>query len=228
MSPNLRKFFPALGLLFLFIPACRIWQTSADRPAVDDPQNVFPFSTKSPDVYQTEIVITTGSLIQKYFIAKDHDKWRIDYFTGEPNELTILQNGAERYLSFPKKIYAENSAVQTGTIDADNADDTMSDLMYHKPYADFEKLSRENNITTYKAKLNDSTSSEVLVYVDEVIGLPIKQEFYSVNGDKKTLEYSVAFRDFKLSVEDDLFKIPNEFKKVTMPEFQRISQNRER
>jgi outer membrane lipoprotein-sorting protein len=220
---NLRKFFPVLGLLFLFIPACQIWQTLDNRPvsAVDDPQNVFPFSTKTPDVYQTEVVITTGPLTQKYFIAKDHDKWRIDYSTGEPNELTILQNGTEHYLSLPKKIYAENTAVQTGAIAADNANDTMSDLMYHKPYADFEKLSHENNITTYKAKLNDSTSSEVLVYVDEAIGLPVKQEFYGINGDKKTLEYSVEFRNFKLNAGDDLFKIPDGFKKVTMQEFQK-------
>jgi hypothetical protein len=227
---NLRKYFPIIGLLFLFIPSCRIWQTSENGPssAVDDPQTVFPFSTKAPDVYQTEVIITTGPLTQKYFIARDHDKWRIDYFPGEPNECTILQNGAEYYLSFRKNIYAENSAAQAGAIMPDEADDTVSDLMYHKPYADFEKLSRENNITTYRARLSDSPSSEVLVSVDDTLGIPVRQEFYSISGDQKTLEYSVEYRDFKLSAGDGLFKIPEGFKKVTMQEFQRICQNRER
>jgi hypothetical protein len=213
---NQRKFFPFAGLLFLFISACHVWQSTDSRPvSLTDSAQPLPFSTKAPDVYQTEVVITAGSSAQKYFIARDHEKWRIDYFTGEPNEHTVLQTGTEYYISFPKNIYAENPA-GTGGDDAENA---MSDLTYHKPYADFEKLSRENNVTTYKAKLSNSTSSELFVYVDEAIGIPVKQEFYSIDGDTKTLEYSVEFRDFKPSAQQALFTIPDGFKKVTMQEF---------
>ena len=214
---NPRKFFPVIGLLLLSLPACRFWQT-ADKPATltGEAANEIPFSTKTPDIFQTQVVVTAGAVTQKYFIARAGNRWRIDYSVGEPNESSIIQNGGEYYVSFPKKIFAEKVLTQGETA---APDDVMSDLLYHKPYAGFEKTGRANNITTYRVKFDDAASSDALIYVNEDIGMPVKQEFYSINGDQRTLEYSVELQDLKLTAEDDLFKIPDVFKKVSVQEF---------
>jgi outer membrane lipoprotein-sorting protein len=214
---NLRKFFPVIGLVLLSLPACRFWQT-ADKPATltGEAANELPFSTKIPGIFQTRVVVTAGTVTQKYFIAQAGDEWRIDYSAGEPDEVSIIYNGVEYYVSFPKKICAEKPLNQGETA---APDDVMSDLLYHAPTANFEKTGRENNITMYRVKFGDAASSEAFIYVNEDIGIPVKQEFYSINGDQRTLEYTVEFQDLKLTAEDDLFKIPDGFKKVPVQDF---------
>ncbi|HTK36911.1 MAG TPA: hypothetical protein VL325_00335 [Pyrinomonadaceae bacterium] len=214
---NPRKFFPVIAAFLLFLPVCRFWQ-GADQPAplTGEAANELPFSTKTPDIFQTRAVVTAGAITQRYFIARAGDCWRIDYSVGEPDESSIIYNGGEYYVSFPKKVYAEKALTKGETA---APDDIMSDLLYHKPYADFEKIGRENSITTYRVKFGDTASSEALVYVNEDAGMPVKQEFYSINGDERRLEYAVEFQDLKFTAEDDLFKIPDGFKKVTVQEF---------
>ena len=214
---NPRKFFPVIAFLLLSLPACRFWQT-ADKPATltGEAANSIPFSTKTPEIFQTQVVVTAGATTQKYFIARSGDRWRIDYSVGRPDESSVVHNGGEYLVSFPKKIYAEK-AYAPGQAAA--PDDLMSDLLYHKPYADFEKTGRANNITTYRVNLGDAASSEALIYINDDIGMPVKQEFYSINGDRRTLEYAIEFQDLKLTAEDDLFKIPDVFKKVSVQDF---------
>ena len=214
---NPRKFFPVIALVLLSLPACRFWQT-ADRPAtlMGEAANELPFSTKTPDIFQSRVVITAGSVTEKYFMARAGERSRIDYSVGGPGERSVVQNGSEFLVSFRRKIYAEQPP---GQVEISPNDDVMSDLLYHKPYADFEKMGRENNITTYKVRFGDAASGDAIIYIDEDIGIPVKQEFYSINGDRRTLEYSVEFQDLKLTAEDDLFKIPDGFKKITVQEF---------
>jgi len=214
---NPRKFFPVIATLLLFLPACRFWQAGDQRsPLTGEAANEFPFITKTPGVFQTRVVVTAGAVTQRYFIARAGDRWRMDYSVGEPGEGSVIYNGSEYYVSFPRKVYAEKILAQG---ESAAPDDVMGDLLYHKPNANFEKIGRENNITTYRVRFGDATSSEALVYVNEDVGMPVKEEFYSVNGDQRTLEYAAEFQDLKLTAEDDLFKIPDVFKKVTVQEF---------
>lgn len=214
---NPRKFFPVIAFLLLSLAACRSWQT-ADKPDTlrGEAANEIPFSTKTPEIFQTQVVVTARGVIQKYFMARAGDRWRIDYSVGEPNERSVIQNSGEYYVSFPKKIFAEKALTQGETV---APDDVMSGLLYHKPNADFEKTGHANNITTYRVKFDDALSSDVLIYVNDDIGVPVKQEFYNINGDQRTLEYSVELQDLKLTAEDDLFRIPDVFKKVSAQDF---------
>ena len=104
---NLRKFFPVIGLVLLSLPACRVWQT-ADKPATltGEAANALPFSTKTPDVFQTRVAVVAGTVTQKYFIARARDKWRTDYAVGEPGETSIIYNGAEYYVSYFLRSFA--------------------------------------------------------------------------------------------------------------------------
>lgn len=211
------KFFPVITFLLLSLPACRFWQATDRRaPLTGEAATELPFTTKTPDVFQTHVVVTAGAVTQRYFIARAGDRWRMDYSVGEASENSVIYNGSEYYVSFPRKVYAEKLLTQGESAAPEGL---MSDLLYRRSNTDFEKVGHENNITTYRVKFGDAAASEALVYVNEDAGVPVRQEFYSMNGDQRTLEYSVEFQDLKLTAEDDLFKIPEVFKKVTAQEF---------
>jgi len=65
-------------------------------------------------------------------------------------------------------------------------------------------------------------ASEMLISVDEQIGLPVKQEFYAVSGEQKVLTYAVELKNLKLKTDENLFTVPADFKKVSAEEFRRI------
>ena len=63
----------------------------------------------------------------------------------------------------------------------------------------------------------------MLIYFDENVKIPTKQEFYSVSGEQKTLTFSVAVKNFKTPADEKLFDPPKDFRKVSAKEFQEIS-----
>ncbi len=87
-----------------------------------------------------------------------------------------------------------------------------------KPDAKFSKLDAENDLSKYLVTLNDAENAETIVFVDEKIGLPVRQEFYSRRGEQKNLTYTVEIRNFKSQTEDNLFAIPKDFRKVAAKE----------
>src|SRR5205085_10927577 len=126
------------------------------------------------------------------------------------------------YLIFPeKKIYAENPGAQAAGTD-DWADFLTTEWLNQKTEASFEKLKTTENLTQYRVNLGDSNSSEIFVYVDEASGLPVKQEFYAISGEQKTLTYSFELKNLKLETDENLFSIPTDFKKISIEEFRKI------
>ena len=52
-----------------------------------------------------------------------------------------------------------------------------------------------------------------MIYFDEAIELPVKQEFFSIDGETRTLKYSMELRDFQTSVDPSVFQIPVGFRR---------------
>jgi len=61
--------------------------------------------------------------------------------------------------------------------------------------------------------------SEILIYIDPTVGIPVKQEFFSVHDEQKTLQYTVELQNIVLEVEDSLFEIPKDLQKVSSANF---------
>ena len=78
-------------------------------------------------------------------------------------------------------------------------------------------------MTKYRASFENSES---LIFVDENFKIPIRQEFYSIEGEAKTLVYSMELQNLKLIAEEELFAVPKDFRKVSPEEFQKsLKQN---
>jgi hypothetical protein len=78
---------------------------------------------------------------------------------------------------------------------------------------EYDEVGREGSIVRYSATVNESTLSEVLIFFDEAIGLPVRQEFYSIEGETRDLRYTVELRNFATQVDPAVFAIPADFLK---------------
>jgi hypothetical protein len=219
----------------MFCQACSLWQSSESRNAnafsapfaSQELKSKVPFSSKEPDVYQTEIVLTNYSGGEKFerrsFTARRDEKIRSDY----ENKLSFLQrNENEKFLiHHGKKIYVDS---QTNSGAANETGDQIKDFLTtewlnEKRDTAFENLGAENGLTKYRARLEDATNinSEILIFLDENLKIPVKQEFYTVNGEQKTLVFSMELQNLKLETDDKLFELPKDYRKVLSSEFQK-------
>jgi hypothetical protein len=216
-----------LVLLFtlIYCSSCSFWQnsantnTSANQINASETKNEVFFPTKEPESYQFEVVVKSDDEEQRTLVAKSGMR-----FFSISNDIAALKiDAAKSYLiNFDKKIFAEN-LTPAGTYD-DSVETLQSflttDRLNQKTDAKFENLGDENGLTKYRASFGESES---LIYVDENFKLPMRQEFYSINGEERTLMYSSEIQNLKLKADESFFEIPKDFRKVSTAEFQQES-----
>lgn len=221
-SSNSAKIFFVFALLFC--QACGVWRGQTDQaptPApfvAEDVKSPIPFSTKEPNVYQTEIVVTANGVEDVTFTARNEtDRLTVYNFQTE-SETAVLKLGENQtFLIAPqRKIYALEEFGDG--IEAAN-DFLTAELLNRKTDARFETLGAENNLARYLVSFEDARNSEIIVSVDERIGLPVKQEFYSIGGGQKILTYAVELRNFNSQTDAKFFEIPKDYRKVSAKEF---------
>lgn len=211
------------------LSSCKHWQKSSNEPVViKEPEIIeikseIPFATKEPETFQTEIIVKNEGEEEKTFIAKSKGRFLIR--NGETATLQIDANKSF-LINFAKKIYVENTG--KSLVKIENPGETLNDFLTtewlnQKTDAKFENLGVENGLTKYRASFE---ASESLIFVDENFKIPIRQEFYSIDGEAKTLVYSMELQNLKLIAEEQLFEVPKDFRKVSMEEFQKsLKQN---
>jgi hypothetical protein len=222
---NPAKSFCALSLLLIVFAGCRFWQDNSNTNVRPVSNSHFPFSTKEPENFQAEIVVISNGSERKMRLARKGEKRLTDYNFDDENQKSFLQADKDYLISNRKRIYSEVLPGQQATASETAQSDLTSQLLNLKNYATFEELGRENNLLKYRARLNESVATEIIVYVDEAVGIPVKQEFFSINGEQRILQYTVEMRNFKLEADENLFKIPTGFKKVTIEEFHKNISN---
>jgi outer membrane lipoprotein-sorting protein len=224
-----------VGFAVLFASSCSFWQGAEKQNAnalsapfiAEESKSAIPFSTKEPDVYQAEIVLTNYAggekSERKIFTARRGAKLRCDY----ENKISFLQTGENQKFSIDngKKIYAEsptNSDIE-GETGNGIKDFLTAEWLNAKRGATFKNLGAENNLTKYLVTPEDApnAASETLIFVDENLKIPVRQEFYTTGGGQKILVFSMELRNLKLEADDKLFELPKDFRKVSMKEFQK-------
>lgn len=223
LSNRVKSFLLVLVLL-TFCFGCRFWQnlsntsTSPGTEHFPEDKSDLPFSTREPDVYQARIVVTTGSYEQVKFVAKNGAKRRCDYEAGESTAVSLRTD--KDYVLLPgKKIYAEEEEQAGGNYVPPAAIESLTvESLTNRLGSKFEDLGTENGLRKFRAKLDESAGSEVLLFIDEASGLPMRQEYYSTSGEGRELVYSYEVRDLKLEAADDLFTIPKDYRKVSIGE----------
>jgi len=220
-----------LGFVLLSCQACGFWRgqtgaTPSPTPFVaEEIKSSIPFSTKEPDVYQTEIVVTANGIEDVTFTTRNETRRLIIFNFRTEAETGVLELGANQtFLIAPhRKIYALKEF--DGSVET--ADFLTAELLNQKKHARFETLGAENNLARYRINPDDAQSSEIIVSVDENIGLPVKQEFYSIGGEQKILTYSVELKNFSLQTDANFFEIPKDYRKVSAKEFGEITRRRQ-
>ncbi len=230
LSSNLLKI--TLITVLLLASACSFWQTKTDAtpsPAplvVGEIKSEIPFLTKEPDNYQTEISITAGDIEDKTFTARNGANRLMIFDFQNKSEFALLKVGDNQtfLINRRQKIYAETeSSVNISDEKGDSLKDFLTaGWLNQKNDAKFENLGTENNLTKYRVSLDDAVNSEIITLIDEKIGLPVRQEFYSLSGEQKTLTLTVELKNFSLQTEAQLFEVPKDYRKISMKEFQDI------
>ena len=216
---NSKKNFTAFILLLLICSACRLFQASNNEtPKPFTPEEIksdIPFLTKEPEIFQAEIVITANNTENKKFIARSGNNRRFDYNLGAKNQVSVVQTDKIYTILNDKKIYTET--VLSGNFAGQN--DWTNEWLNEKTSAEFTKLGAENNLTQYRVSFGETEKSEMIIFVDENLQLPVKQEFYSLENGQKILTMTIELKNFKAEAANDLFTVPKDFKKVSAKEF---------
>lgn len=221
-----------MALVFLtFSTGCRFWQNIANTNSSPGPgvftedKSDLPFSTREPDVYQARVVTTAGESERTVFSARNGAKRRYDLNYGEKNPVVWIRADKEYILLPEKKAYTEQIPGQGESALAAELESLTVGWLTVKTPAEFASAGAETGIKKYRSKLSGSDASEILLSIDETSGLPVKQEFYRVNGAERVLVYTVELRDLRLEAPDDLFAIPAGYRKVSMQELRKLMKN---
>lgn len=225
-SSNITKFFAAAALSFLLFSGCRTGSdpgdgNSSQPPVAEDLKSEIPFSTKEPEQFQAEIVVTAGGAQRKTFVARNGANYRYDFNFGAKNQVTALATDKSYLFATGRKIYTENAAGSEEVPRDDWTSFLTTEWLNQKRDAKFEKLETSGNLTKYRVRLDASPATEVLVYVDEQIGFPVKQEFYST-AQPTTPTYIFELKNLKLQTDENLFILPADFRRVSAEEFWKI------
>lgn len=176
-----------------------------------------------------------GSTTQ--FVARSGERRRLDYEPLPGVKATIINTPEGDYLLLPmQKIYSvvkpEKPSSRKPTAETPAAEESLESFSPEKllnpqlPGARYENLGADNvngrAATKYRntvsVTLNQRThTTETLLWVDNELGLPVKEETVSsADGLRRTLEY----RNIKTDVATTLFEIPKDYRQVSQQELQ--------
>jgi len=214
-----------LCAILLLFAACRSQNESAithNAPSETIVSSTPPFQTKEPDRYRATRVFTIVSpagttVVTKTSIAKDGEMHR-----EELEDVTYLDMPDGRFVLLPAdKVYADaeiNSA--TGDDEEISPERLLHDEATKTSYQKMGMESiHERKATKYRIVVNSATSasvtvSETLIWIDEILNMPIRSETTSADGTKVTMELS----DVSLEVDSRVFQVPNDYRKVAFGE----------
>lgn len=211
---TLGKFLVLTAFCAVLITGCGSSQTNVNTGvgSIPEQKGEFPFSVREPEVYQANVVVTTDGVEGRFFIARKGDKWRRDHFTDGERSITELRAADGVYLlDHKKKTFAAEPAAGN---DVAGFDAASVSFFRGKEYRDFDEVGREGGVIRYKGHKGETSQDEILITVDEVSGMIVRQEFASPNGESLVYE----LRDLKLDVDDTIFQIPAGYRKVAFGE----------
>lgn len=221
---NSARSFIACVLILLAIQGCKWWpkDDAGNSRTTTDTKGEIPFSTTEPEVFQCEIVRSDGEHEQKTFFARKNGYWRFDLSDSVGDAETVIRTDKYYRVRHDKKSYVE---VPQGDTSA-NEPEFLSDLTFSAlkldGHAKYDKIGTEGGITKYSVKIGDTDSAKALIYVDEKIGLVIKEEFFSLKGqteDSPEPSFIFELRNVKQEVDDSVFAIPAGYKKLSWGDY---------
>lgn len=184
---------------------------------MNESKTKFPFSTKEPEIFQGDLVMSNGLAEDRWFVARKGDKWRYDIFRGAERWISQMRSDKLYYVDHPKKVYWEMPTNGKPTGDPGYFNDLTRNFFRGEEHREFDEVSRENGLIKYKVRETDQWAGEILVYIDAASGIMVKQEFTAKNGENNTephVSYVYEVKNLKMDVDDNVFDIPQGYKKI--------------
>lgn len=209
---NLPRPFLLLIAFTLVMQACGSSQTNENKEVslTGESTSEFPFSTKEPEIYQADVIVTAGGTETRWSVARDGEKWRYNIYAGTAMTVSQIRSDKLYYIDHRKKTFWEMSEkAGTGEIS-----DIARSFFRGYEHNDFDETGREGTIIKYKVRPIDKRPGSILISIDTASGMMVKQEFLTADGG---VQYVYELRNLKLSVDDSTFAIPPDYRKVAQP-----------
>ena len=224
---------------FPYLSSSNSNSTNSNAVSVDETISAIPFSTKEPEKYQADLVFTFQDEFgetneQTHTVFRDGANYRLDFEHHSENVSSIQTADGKRVILLHKsKVAAEiepSDSKFSATVDIDSPRDFLRNLLLNESErgAKYEKIGDENGLTKYRVALeieNEAAEyqSESYLWVDENFKIPIRMETNSFeNGQPTGAKTTMEIRNFKLSVDKNVFEIPTGFRKVSESEVQNL------
>jgi outer membrane lipoprotein-sorting protein len=219
------------SLALLFLTSCRVQK---DSPAMNGPSSdavistTPPYRTKEPERYRARCTITSvtadgKTTVEKFSQAKDGELRRVDYESRPRPSIMLYLAQGDFILRPDEKVYAERERADV-LLTPDEEESSPEQLLYTDIVkSSYQKLGTESlsgrNTEKYRVVVNATlpkgvSTSETLIWIDEVLGIPIRSETRLSDGSGGTMELS----EISLEVDKNLFQVPNDYKKITYAE----------
>lgn len=219
---NPRKYFLLIGFCALIFQGCGSSQTSTNKEVVftNEAKSKFPFSTKEPETFQADLVMTSGKDEDHWFVARKADKWRYDILRGGERWISQLRSDKLYYIDHPKKVFWEMPGSSNPGGDPGYFSELTRNFFRGEEHREFDEIGRENGQIKYKVRDTDQSAGEIFIYIDAASGIMVKQEFTgkkSENGAEPPVSFVYEVRNLKMDVDDGVFDIPQGYKKTETP-----------
>lgn len=188
-----------------------------------------PFQTKEPERYRATRTITSvaadgKTTVVKSSTIKDGEMRRTE--TEVASKTLVFLNLPEgTFILFPdEKLYANTSSNAPVPGSAEDGELTPEKLLHDDiGSTSYQKLGTESiagrNTNKYRVVVNSSNAAnvsqiEMLIWIDEALGMPIRSETNSPDGTHVTMELS----EITLDVDKAVFQIPADYHKLVLSE----------
>jgi hypothetical protein len=217
---NRPTLFVLICILALFLASCGSGPDNrkSSLSALDISNSGLPFSTIEPDVFQADFVVTADGSERRWFLARKNDRWRFDIFKNGERSFTQLRTEKVYLIDHISRIYTEEP--QTSFI-ITAPDPILAGFFRGKEYHEFEDLGTEGGPRKYRVKRGDNSKDDIIILIDETSGMIVRQDFYEGSGEQARIALSYEVRDVKLNVEDVVFAVPTDYRRLDRDEFQR-------
>ena len=215
--------------ILLFFGLASLACSKAGQPAVQTSPALIvastpPFKTKEPETYRAVRSTTFApandgqSSAATITIVKDGDRRREeDKSSGKSVVYLDLPTGS--FVLLPEeKIYAEMVGPSMSSSTAEGLEEAyVHTAPIQSTYENLGTETLNGTITTkYKVTVNNAnnanvTQSETLVWIDDVLGMPVKSVTRSLSGTR-----NMELSEVTLSVDKSLLEIPKGYQKVEM------------
>jgi hypothetical protein len=227
----------AVSVVLLVVVSCRshnerlTTETASTNPVAS---SIAPYKTKEPERYSAVRTITTVSatgetLVTKTSVARDGEMRRHES-TVASKTMIYLDVPEGRFVLLPsEKVYAD--LADGNAISADTDDEILEaspDALLHAGVGatSYQKMGAEviegRNANKYRIVVNSPAAanvsqSETLMWIDEASEMPVRSETKSADGTRVTMEVS----DIKLQVDRSLFRVPEDYQKLTFSDLRK-------